>query len=73
MEDISRVPPQMKPTPGVPTRQGMVRRKDRGMRLLHTLPPAAHEHIIESLSPQEQQHYGVRPHRYATSGGGHSG
>jgi len=63
VEDISGVPPQMQPTPGVPTRMGAVRRKDRVMEILHRLPPAAQESIIESLSPEEQRHYGVRPHR----------
>ena len=33
------------------------------MRDLHTLPEPAQQSIIESLSPQEQQRYGVRPHR----------
>ena len=29
------------------------------MRMLHTLPEAARESIIASLSPEEQRHYGV--------------
>jgi phospholipid/cholesterol/gamma-HCH transport system ATP-binding protein len=61
VEDISGVPPQMQPTPGVPVRGGAIRRKDRVMQILHSLPPSAQEGIIESLSPEEQQHYGVRP------------
>jgi len=53
----------MQTTPGVQTRMGAVRRKDRVMEIMHRLPPAAQESIIESLSPEEQRHYGVRPHR----------
>ncbi|RZS37209.1 hypothetical protein EV193_106447 [Herbihabitans rhizosphaerae] len=68
VEDISGVPPQMQPTPGLPVRTGMVRRKDRVMRILHTLPSAAQESIIESLSPEEQQRYGVRPHAMVNTG-----
>ncbi|MEV4144484.1 ABC transporter ATP-binding protein, partial [Amycolatopsis sp. NPDC049691] len=59
VEDISGVPPQMQPTPGVPTRMGAVRRKDRVMEIMHRLPDAAQQSIIESLSPEEQRHYGV--------------
>ncbi|RSN27738.1 ATP-binding cassette domain-containing protein [Amycolatopsis coloradensis] len=68
VEDVSGVPPQMQPTPGVPTRMGAVRRKDRVMQILHGLPPEAQQSIIESLSPEEQQRYGVRPQRLATAG-----
>jgi phospholipid/cholesterol/gamma-HCH transport system ATP-binding protein len=35
------------------------RRKDRVMRILHTLPVAAQEAIVESLSPDERAYYGV--------------
>ncbi|MDV6013153.1 ABC transporter ATP-binding protein [Haloechinothrix sp. LS1_15] len=62
-EDVRGVVPQIQPTPGLPERQGARRRLDRVMRMLHTLPPAAQEGIIESLSPEDQQRYGVRPHR----------
>ncbi|GAA5122161.1 ABC transporter ATP-binding protein [Haloechinothrix salitolerans] len=70
-EDVRGVVPQIKPTPGLPERQGERRRKDRVMKILHTLPPAAQEGIIESLSPEEQRHYGVRPH--APAGAPHAG
>jgi phospholipid/cholesterol/gamma-HCH transport system ATP-binding protein len=66
-EDVRGVVPQLQPTPGLPDRMGVHRRKDRVMSILHTLPPAAQEGIIESLTPQEQQHYGVRPHRLVTA------
>ncbi|PRX43912.1 phospholipid/cholesterol/gamma-HCH transport system ATP-binding protein [Prauserella shujinwangii] len=64
-EDVRGVVPQLQPTPGLPERQGVRRRKDRVMKILHTLPPAAQEGIIESLTPEEQRRYGVQPHAYA--------
>ena len=51
--------PQLEPTPGLPLRQAVERRRDRVMRILHTLPPTAQDAIINSLSREEQQHYGV--------------
>ncbi|MFF5986283.1 ABC transporter ATP-binding protein [Prauserella flavalba] len=67
VEDVTGIPEQMQPTPGVPERGGARRRKDRVMRILHTLPPAAQEGIIESLSPEERRHYGVQTHHGLTS------
>jgi len=66
-EDIRGVVPQLQPTPGLPVRSGERRRKDRVMRILRTLPPAAQEGIVESLSPQERRNYGIPP-RPAPSG-----
>ncbi|EIE97387.1 ABC transporter ATP-binding protein [Saccharomonospora glauca] len=66
VEEITGVPPQLQPTPGLPERQGARRRKDRVMRILHTLPQAARESIIASLTPEERHRYGIpapRPHR----------
>ena len=60
-EDVRGVVSQMQPSPGLPERVGARRRMDRVMRILHTLPAAAQEGIIESLSPEEQRHYNVRP------------
>ncbi|GAB3479504.1 ABC transporter ATP-binding protein [Amycolatopsis cihanbeyliensis] len=67
-EDVRGIVPQIEPTPGMPERMGVRRRKDRVMKILHTLPPAAQEGIIESLSPEEQRHYGVRPHHLVGAG-----
>jgi phospholipid/cholesterol/gamma-HCH transport system ATP-binding protein len=58
-DDVRGVVPQIEPTPGLPERQGVRRRKDRVMRIIHTLPRQAQEGIIESLTPEEQQRYGV--------------
>ncbi|MGH3950262.1 MAG: ABC transporter ATP-binding protein, partial [Pseudonocardiaceae bacterium] len=67
-EDVRGVVPQIQPSPGLPERQGDRRRKDRVMKILDTLPPAAQEGIIESLSPEDQQHYGVHPHQLVGAG-----
>jgi phospholipid/cholesterol/gamma-HCH transport system ATP-binding protein len=64
-DEVYGVVPQLQPTPGLPERMGVRRRKDRVMSILHSLPPAAQEGIIESLSPEEQRHYNVRPHMLA--------
>jgi phospholipid/cholesterol/gamma-HCH transport system ATP-binding protein len=55
--DLPEIVPQLQPTPGLPTRQGVRRRKDRLSAILHTLPPAAREGIVGSLSDLERQHY----------------
>jgi len=67
-DDVSGVVPQIAPTPGLPERQGVRRRKDRVMSIIKTLPPAAQEGIVESLTPEERAHYGVRTHHFAASG-----
>jgi phospholipid/cholesterol/gamma-HCH transport system ATP-binding protein len=68
-EDVRGVVPQIVPSPGLPERKGVRRRKDRVMKILHNLPPAAQEGIIESLTPAEQQRYGVHPHMLVGAGG----
>ncbi|MFC0544591.1 ABC transporter ATP-binding protein [Kutzneria chonburiensis] len=51
--------PQLEPTAGLPIRRAVERRRDRVMQILHTLPPSAQDAIINSLTREEQQHYGV--------------
>jgi len=58
-EDVSGIVPQLQPTPGLPERMAVYRRRDRVMSILHTLPPPAQQAIVESLSPAEQAHYQV--------------
>ncbi|MFC4001589.1 ABC transporter ATP-binding protein [Prauserella oleivorans] len=58
-EDVRGIVPQLQPTPGLPERKGVRRRKDRVMKILHTLPPAAQEGIISSLTPEERRRYGI--------------
>ncbi|WP_084735977.1 ABC transporter ATP-binding protein [Actinophytocola xinjiangensis] len=53
-DEITGVPPQLEPTPGLPERQAVRRRKDRVMRILHTLPPAARTTILSSLDPTDR-------------------
>ncbi|HEV2778023.1 MAG TPA: ABC transporter ATP-binding protein, partial [Actinophytocola sp.] len=67
-EDVRGIVPQLQPTPGLPERMAVRRRKDRVMSILHTLPRAAQEGIIESLTPEEQRRYGVHPHMLVTAG-----
>ncbi|HEU5469574.1 MAG TPA: ABC transporter ATP-binding protein [Actinophytocola sp.] len=71
-EDVRGIVPQLQPTPGLPERTAVRRRKDRVMRILHSLPRAAQEGIIESLTPEERRRYNVHPHLLARSGGRHT-
>ena len=71
-EDLRGVVPQLQPTPGMPERTAVRRRKDRVMRILNTLPPAAQEAIAESLTPQERRHYGVRSRGGPATAGRHA-
>jgi phospholipid/cholesterol/gamma-HCH transport system ATP-binding protein len=50
--------PQLAPTPGMPERQAVRRRRDRVIRLLPTLPVDAQRAITESLEPEERAAYG---------------
>ncbi len=49
VEEIEGVPPQIQPTPGMPERQAVHRRKARVREILHTLPPAAQEAIRDDM------------------------
>jgi phospholipid/cholesterol/gamma-HCH transport system ATP-binding protein len=46
--------PQLDPTPGLPPRQAVARRRDRVLRMLHTMPPAARTAITDSFAPAGQ-------------------
>jgi phospholipid/cholesterol/gamma-HCH transport system ATP-binding protein len=58
-EDVSGIVPQLQPTPGLPERDAVRRRKDRVMRILHTLPAPAQQAIIDSMTAAEQARYHV--------------
>jgi phospholipid/cholesterol/gamma-HCH transport system ATP-binding protein len=58
-EEMSGLVPQLQPTPGLPERQAVQRRKDRVMSILHTLPQNAQQAIVESLSPADRQRYRI--------------
>ncbi|HEY0451363.1 ABC transporter ATP-binding protein [Actinophytocola sp.] len=66
-DDVSGVVPQIEPTPGLPVRDAVRRRKDRVMSIIGTLPGAAQEGIVESLTQAERDHYGVRAHHMAST------
>ena len=56
-EDVRGVVPQLQPTPGLPYREAVRRRKDRVMRIMHTLPPAARHGILSSLDDDDRARY----------------
>jgi phospholipid/cholesterol/gamma-HCH transport system ATP-binding protein len=58
-EDVRGVVPQLQPTPGLPYRDAVRRRKDRVMRIIHTLPPAARHGIVSSLDAEDRARYGI--------------
>ncbi|MFF0284526.1 ABC transporter ATP-binding protein, partial [Rhodococcus aetherivorans] len=49
VEDVEGIVPQMKATPGMPERQAVARRQERVRHILHTLPEAAQQAILESF------------------------
>ncbi|HEX2132225.1 MAG TPA: ABC transporter ATP-binding protein, partial [Actinophytocola sp.] len=54
VDEIRGVPPQLEPTPGLPDRQAVHRRRARVTRILHTLPPAARHSILASLDTTDR-------------------
>ncbi|WP_216213137.1 ABC transporter ATP-binding protein [Amycolatopsis aidingensis] len=58
-EEQARVVPQLEPTPGLPPRRAVQRRKDRVMRLLPQLPEQARQDILACLTDAERHRYGV--------------
>jgi phospholipid/cholesterol/gamma-HCH transport system ATP-binding protein len=55
--DLRVVVPQLDPTPGLPPRRAVQRRKSRVMSILHTLPPEAQQAIKASLSAADLERY----------------
>ncbi len=60
-EDLRRIVPQLTPSPGLPHRGAVQRRKDRVMEMLHSLPEAARRGVVQSLTDEDRQRYGIRP------------
>ncbi len=56
---VPHIIPQLEASAGLPDRQAVHRRQDRVMANLHTLTKAAQQEILSSLTPAEQQRYGV--------------
>lgn len=57
--DVRGIVPQIEPTPGLPFRDAVRRRKDRVMSILHHLPYDAQQAIIASLTADDQARYHV--------------
>jgi hypothetical protein len=55
----SFIDPQLMPTEGMGERKATQRRKDRVMQILHTLPEKAQTAILESLTEEDMQRYGI--------------
>ena len=53
------VMPQLDPTPGLPARQAVQRRKDRVMNMLHTLPFDAQQAILASFTAADRARYNL--------------
>jgi phospholipid/cholesterol/gamma-HCH transport system ATP-binding protein len=51
--------PQLSPTPGVPARQAVLRRRERVMSLIETVPPQARDTIVGSFSPADFARYEI--------------
>ncbi len=57
---VEALPPladQLEPSPGLPVRQAVQRRRDRVMGMLHTLSEPAQRAILDSLTPAERARY----------------
>jgi phospholipid/cholesterol/gamma-HCH transport system ATP-binding protein len=52
VEEVTGIPPQMQPSPGVPERKGAIRRQQRVLDLLHTLPQDAQDAIKKSIDDE---------------------
>jgi phospholipid/cholesterol/gamma-HCH transport system ATP-binding protein len=50
VDEIEGVPPQVAAAPGMPERQAVARRRTRVRAIMHTLPPAAQQAILEDLA-----------------------
>jgi ABC-type transporter Mla maintaining outer membrane lipid asymmetry ATPase subunit MlaF len=55
----SFIDPQINPTEGIGERKAVERRKDRVMQILHTLPEKAQTAILESLTEEDMERYGI--------------
>ncbi|HEY3747947.1 MAG TPA: ABC transporter ATP-binding protein [Pseudonocardiaceae bacterium] len=62
-EDVNRIVPQLEPTPGLPPRQAVHRRRERVMRILHQLPHPAQQAILASYRNEDPaEHTAPLPH-----------
>ncbi|MFC5289407.1 ABC transporter ATP-binding protein [Actinokineospora guangxiensis] len=56
-EDLRGIVPQLDPTPGLPTRQAVRRRRARVLQILDTLPESARHGILAELSLEDFERY----------------
>jgi phospholipid/cholesterol/gamma-HCH transport system ATP-binding protein len=54
-EEITGIPPQMLPSPGLPERRAVARRQQRVLDMLHTLPAPAQAAITSLLDAERRQ------------------
>jgi phospholipid/cholesterol/gamma-HCH transport system ATP-binding protein len=52
IDEVEGIPPQMKAQPGMPVRQAVGRRRERVLRMLHTLPASARRAIEDSIDAE---------------------
>jgi phospholipid/cholesterol/gamma-HCH transport system ATP-binding protein len=57
VDPVTAIVPPLLPTPGLPERQAVRRRKDRVMGQLHTLPLPAQHAIVDSLDAEDRTRY----------------
>jgi phospholipid/cholesterol/gamma-HCH transport system ATP-binding protein len=62
------IPPQLSPTPGVPPRQAVLRRRERVMSMIDTVPPHLRDTITDSFAVADLGHYEA-DHGHAGPGG----
>lgn len=60
-DDETFIDVQITPSEGLEERKAIQRRKDRVMANLHELPERAQTAILESLTADDMQRYGVSP------------
>jgi phospholipid/cholesterol/gamma-HCH transport system ATP-binding protein len=49
VEELTSVPPQIQPTPGLPERRAIARHQSSLRQIVHTLPPKAQDSILNSI------------------------
>jgi phospholipid/cholesterol/gamma-HCH transport system ATP-binding protein len=55
------IAPQLNPTPGVPPRQAVLRRRERVMAMIDTVPRHLRGTILNSFTPADLARYGISP------------
>ena len=68
VDDVTGIPPQMQPSPGLPERRAVGRRQQRVLDMLHTLPAQAQAAIRDLLDQEEREQSQARE---ATLGASH--